>query len=803
MAEAPLILLVGMHRSGTSLLGSMLPKLGVPLPGPLIAGDQHNPEGYYERNDVTALQEQLLIDLGHWWPSQEGVLPLPIDWQQRPATLRCKQALRQLLLAEQQRQQSAWAIKDPRTSLLLPLWLELSAELNIPLKLVLGLRDPREVLVSLVQRDQQAAGMTAWRAQQLWWRHNLQVLSDATEAALPLLVMDYQRWFSRSAAQQVEQLARFCRNQPPDADAMAAALACIRPEHRRSAQWRKRLRHPLLHPRLARLQGQLQRLGHQHHMPAALHSWLQRQTLPLSLPLAKQRGRQWPLPLAMLSNAAEPPPLPDAQLLLLGSSWRNWQPHAWLQHIPLPAGMPLAQLQLHEQTSAAAAILNLAPIPANQQCLALLQRSPVVYDPDPERCRHLQYLGVAAHWLQQRHPSTNSWLSGMDLAAAVQELGLPPTAAAPAQSLICLGSGGTAWDQQLKTDLWCLPGFDQLQISNPHQAQLLAAWLNQAQRHGHTLIRLQPTALEEQQRGFAALSHPDKPATTWLPTQQVYGDISPQELRSELAWLRAGAPAPPACSTPMPATALIWQHCNGSQATAAVCISLYNYADRIATALESVWAQRHQALELIVVDDGSNDGGLQQVERWLQQRGSRFCRAQLLRHESNSGLAAARNTAFAAAEAPWCFVLDADNQMHPDALEHCLAIAHACPSSTAVVHPLVVIESHGTAAMAGRFLSSLSWQRQQFLSGNIIDAMALVRRDAWQAVQGYTHIPGGWEDFDFWCKLIEAGWHGVLCPQPLATYVVHGESMLQACTNLQKRQLKRILQARHPWLALT
>ena len=67
--RAPLTLIVGMHRSGTSLLGSLLPACGIAMPGPLLAGDTHNPEGYFERADVTALQEQLLIDLDRWWPS--------------------------------------------------------------------------------------------------------------------------------------------------------------------------------------------------------------------------------------------------------------------------------------------------------------------------------------------------------------------------------------------------------------------------------------------------------------------------------------------------------------------------------------------------------------------------------------------------------------------------------------------------------------------------------------------------------------------------------------------------------------
>ena len=118
-ATPPLILVVGMHRSGTSLLGSLLQALGVGLAGgeqALIAADQHNPEGYYEWRAVVDLQERLLIDLDRWWPSHRGGLPLSPGWSEAPATQAARRALRQLLQDECQRQRGPWAIKDPRSS---------------------------------------------------------------------------------------------------------------------------------------------------------------------------------------------------------------------------------------------------------------------------------------------------------------------------------------------------------------------------------------------------------------------------------------------------------------------------------------------------------------------------------------------------------------------------------------------------------------------------------------------------------------------------------------------------------------
>ena len=77
---------MGMHRSGTSLLGGVLQRLGLSLPGEVIAADQHNPAGYFEWDQIVAIQERLLIDLERWWPSAQGCSPLPRDWLVHPAT---------------------------------------------------------------------------------------------------------------------------------------------------------------------------------------------------------------------------------------------------------------------------------------------------------------------------------------------------------------------------------------------------------------------------------------------------------------------------------------------------------------------------------------------------------------------------------------------------------------------------------------------------------------------------------------------------------------------------------------------
>jgi len=160
--------------------------------------------------------------------------------------------------------------------------------------------------------------------------------------------------------------------------------------------------------------------------------------------------------------------------------------------------------------------------------------------------------------------------------------------------------------------------------------------------------------------------------------------ITPAELRAELAGAPLSALAEDRPTPPLQELHR-WER-PAAAPLAAVLVSLYNYADRITAALNSVAAQRQQQLELIVVDDASTDTGAAVVQAWMKAQehtaGSPFARLLLLRHGRNAGLATARNTAFAAAQAPWCFVLDADNALLSRSGE-CLPGAHSTRLATA------------------------------------------------------------------------------------------------------------------------
>ena len=187
-----------MHRSGTSLLAGVLERLGVALPGDVIAGDQHNPSGYFEWADVVALQERLLIDLDRWWPSAAGVEPLPADWLSAPATTAFRAALRGRL-ERSMAQQRTLGDQGSAKQFVAWIWIDLARNWP-PSRFVLAVRDPAEVVQSLVRRDAAVTGMNLGRAQRLWWLHNLSVL-HAFDDPRKLVVVDDSGWFRDPVAQ--------------------------------------------------------------------------------------------------------------------------------------------------------------------------------------------------------------------------------------------------------------------------------------------------------------------------------------------------------------------------------------------------------------------------------------------------------------------------------------------------------------------------------------------------------------------------------------------------------------------------
>lgn len=234
---------------------------------------------------------------------------------------------------------------------------------------------------------------------------------------------------------------------------------------------------------------------------------------------------------------------------------------------------------------------------------------------------------------------------------------------------------------------------------------------------------------------------------------------------------------------------------SGRAARLSVVMPVFNYAALVREALESARAQSLEAIELVVVDDASTDESLAVILDWVKTHKERFTRVAVYSNKSNSGLGMARNRAVAEAESLFVLPLDADNKLGPDCAEKLLAALENSPAAFA--YPLI----HQFGEAIGQ-MGYHPWNPLLLSCGNFIDAMALVNKSAWSDVGGYEPERSGWEDYEFWCRLVEAGYWGLQVPNAVAFYRTHSQSMLRTFTEekAKRSEIARRFREKHPWL---
>ncbi|NTV13323.1 MAG: glycosyltransferase [Desulfobulbaceae bacterium] len=186
-----LIIVLGMHRSGTSTITRGLQVLGVALGERLIAPKPDNPKGFWEDRDVVALNIEILEALGHSWHSLAPILPEefagPIIGELKT---RAEELLRHRLSTC-----ACYAFKDPRLPRLLPFWQEVFAQLPARVSYVVAYRNPLSVAKSLAARD----GFDREKGYYLWLEQMLASLRHTL--GQPVVVVDYDRLLAEPATQ--------------------------------------------------------------------------------------------------------------------------------------------------------------------------------------------------------------------------------------------------------------------------------------------------------------------------------------------------------------------------------------------------------------------------------------------------------------------------------------------------------------------------------------------------------------------------------------------------------------------------
>lgn len=190
------VCIIGMHRSGTSMVANLLRLHGLSL-GPdecLLGASESNQVGHFEHTGFLEINEALLKQLSGSWDDPPRLQP---GWEQDPGLEDLTRKAR--VLIKDFAACNHWGWKDPRTTILLPFWQKI-----IPnLRYVICIRNPLEVALSLAQRD----GQSIPTAVHLWRQYTCQGILD-TEG-YPRMLTFYEDYFCRPA-QEVNRVSDFC-----------------------------------------------------------------------------------------------------------------------------------------------------------------------------------------------------------------------------------------------------------------------------------------------------------------------------------------------------------------------------------------------------------------------------------------------------------------------------------------------------------------------------------------------------------------------------------------------------------------
>jgi hypothetical protein len=199
------VLVVGMHRSGTSAVARGIAALSVYLGNDFLDAQPENPTGYWEDRGIVEIDERVLKALDLRW---DDVAPIaPDDF--RRFRIRLLQLGASRYVKRTFTPHPIWGFKDPRVIRLLPFWQSVLQSCKADDAYVVAIRNPRSVEASLFRRQ----SMDSATAQRLWLAHMVPFLRRIR--GRPMVVVDYDLLMLEPRA-QLERIARDLSLPEPD-----------------------------------------------------------------------------------------------------------------------------------------------------------------------------------------------------------------------------------------------------------------------------------------------------------------------------------------------------------------------------------------------------------------------------------------------------------------------------------------------------------------------------------------------------------------------------------------------------------
>lgn len=207
-----------------------------------------------------------------------------------------------------------------------------------------------------------------------------------------------------------------------------------------------------------------------------------------------------------------------------------------------------------------------------------------------------------------------------------------------------------------------------------------------------------------------------------------------------------------------------------------VIIPTYNGSKYLAASLDSIALQQDDAIECVVIDDGSTDDTLDIVASFRDR-----LNINLITKARQGNWVANTNHALAVATGKYACFLHQDDLWLQSRLKVVREAISTCPDASLYLHDSVFIDQDGKplglwrCPLKGEAISSQSMQEKLLIQNFIAIPAPVFNRQAALDLGGLSSELWYTADWDFWLKLASAG-STYYIPKPLAAFRVHGDS---------------------------
>ena len=203
----------------------------------------------------------------------------------------------------------------------------------------------------------------------------------------------------------------------------------------------------------------------------------------------------------------------------------------------------------------------------------------------------------------------------------------------------------------------------------------------------------------------------------------------------------------------------------GSHPKVSIIMGIYNCADTLKDAVDSILEQSFNDWELIMCDDGSTDQTLEIAQQYAEKYPNRFI---VIRNKDNQGLNYTLNHCLKYAQGEYIARMDGDDLSLSDRLEKEVAFLDCHPEYAIVSTPMIFFDDKGDWGCSQAIEVP---QIKDFVNHAPFHCHApcMIRKEAYLAVGGYTVDKRllRFEDCNLWYKLYTAGYRGYNLQEPL------------------------------------